>query len=108
MLVSLTLVFYVLMKVCYISCLNSNQLGTLNSTGSGVINANQGLFDPTLIAVDSTLIHVTHDSICNSSDSLYILIDNPPDATILTNDTMYCYGVPFYTVVLNSGEIKRN
>ena len=63
-----------------------------------------GLFDPALVSVDSTLIHVTHDSICNSSDSLYVIIDNPPDATILTNDTMYCYGSSILQpVVLNSG-----
>ena len=78
--------------------LNSNQLGALNWTGSGIINTHLGLFDPALVSDDSTLIHVTHDSICNSSDSLYVPINNPPDATILTNDTMYCYGVLFYSL----------
>ena len=84
--------------------LNMSQLGTLNWIGNGVTNANQGIFDPSLLTVDSTLIHVTHDSICNSSDSLYLIIDNPPDATILTNDTVYCYGSSILQPIsLNSG-----
>ena len=82
--------------------LNMNQLGTLNWIGNGVTN--QGIFDPTLLSADSTLIRVTHDSICSSYDSLYIIIDNPPDPTILTNDTVYCYGSSILQpVTLNSG-----
>ena len=82
--------------------LNMNQLGTLNWIGNGVTN--QGIFDPTLLSADSTLIRVTHDSICSSNDSLYIIIDNPPDPTILTNDTVYCYGSSILQpVTLNSG-----
>ena len=90
--------------VITLQSLNQNQLGTLSWTGSAVTNSSQGLFDPNLVSLDSTLIHVAHDSICSSSDSLYVLIDNPPDATILTNDTMYCYGSSIsQPVVLNSG-----
>ena len=84
--------------------LNSNILGTLNWSGIGLIDSISGWFNPTLVMSDSTKIQVTHDSICSSIDSIYVVIDTPPDPTILNSDGFYCYGATIANPsVQNSG-----
>ena len=81
---------------------NSIIYNTLLWSGNGIVNSN-GLFNPLLVS-DSSLIHVINDSICLSSDSLMIIVDNPDDPTILSNDTIYCENSSVQTpLVMNSG-----
>lgn len=69
--------------------LNSNVLTTISWSGIGITDTVNGLLDPLLIT-DSSIITASFDSICLSQDSIYVVVDNPPDATILTPNTTYC------------------
>jgi PKD repeat protein len=83
--------------------LNENILNDITWSGDAIVDADNGLFDPSLIS-GSTLITASFDSICNSQDSIIVIVENPPDATIITQDTSYCFGVTIQTPsVLNSG-----
>ena len=84
---------------------NSNVLNSIAWSGVGISDGINGFLDPNSFS-DSTIIYASFDSICQSQDSLVILLDNPPDATIISNDTIYCYGQIITTpLVVNSGGI---
>ena len=87
---------------------NSTNQGVLNSInwyGNGIVDSIQGLLNPIIIA-DSTMIYATFDSICSSQDSLKIIIDNPPNDTILTPNDTLCFGQPIPDPqVLNTGGV---
>ena len=83
--------------------LNSSFYNELSWSGTGIIDSSLGTFNPLLIN-DSSLIYLNHDSICTSMDSIIVLVDQPIDATVLTNDTNYCENSSILTPnVLNSG-----
>jgi PKD repeat protein len=83
--------------------LNSSAYNELSWSGTGIIDSSLGTFNPLLIN-DSSLIYLNHDSICTSMDSIIVLVDQPIDATVLTNDTNYCENSSILSPnVLNSG-----
>ena len=84
------------------NCLNDSIYSNLIWSGNGIIDSNNGTI-ATSILIDSTTIYVSHDSICSSTDSIIIIVDIPPDASILTNDTSYCEGSSIHTpIVVNA------
>ena len=85
-----------------LNCLNDSIYSNLIWSGNGIIDSNNGTI-ATSILIDSTTIYVSHDSICSSTDSIIIIVDIPPDASILTNDTSYCEGSSILTpLVVNA------
>ena len=85
-----------------LNCLNDSIYSKLIWRGNGIIDSNNGII-ATSILIDSTKIYVSHDSICSSIDSITIIVDTPPDASILTNDTSYCEGSSILTpLVVNA------
>ena len=84
---------------------NSSILTNITWSGVGIADGINGLLDPSIMS-DSTIIYASFDSICQSQDSLVVIINNPPDATVSSNDTTYCYGQSIATpIVVNSGGI---
>ena len=89
--------------IVMLNTINDSIYHNLVWSGNGIINSNNGTFDPSIV-LDSTIIYLHHDSICTSHDSLTLYINLPDDPAILSNDSVYCENSFIPTPqVLNSG-----